>query len=224
MASEKAIVSKQSRMFLYSRYAEARKSAALAVKKSKIFDKIQKNCGTEVSACFNNNSEIIHFLIECINELSNEELQKICRGKICRIRFLGQIWGSSGKIGLVLRTPQNCQLLHVCSKSQSCQFSNRSLFRSTPTVMNLGWWLKQCYFKYKWQRWNFCEEFTTWDFTTKCAAAKFANPEYRATSQNREIPATWFGLVSRRSQETQARQTLLVTSTGKRPRSRPRTR
>jgi len=32
------------------------------------------------------------------------------------------------------------------------------------------------YLKYKRQRWDFCEEFTAWHFSTKCTAVKFAQP------------------------------------------------
>ena len=42
--------------------------------------------------------------------------------------------------------------------------------------MNLGWWLKEYYAKYKRQRWDFWEEFMAWHFAKKCAALKFAEP------------------------------------------------
>ena len=59
---------------------------------------------------------------------------------------------------------------------QSFQFLNRSLFRSSPIVMNLVQWLKECYLRCKRQSWDFCEDFTVCQFTTNCAAVKFAKP------------------------------------------------
>ena len=45
-------------------------------------------------------------------------------------------------------------------KTQSLQFLNRSLFRFSPMVINLGWRLKKCCQRNKRQRWDICEEFS----------------------------------------------------------------
>ena len=63
-----------------------------------------------------------------------------------------------------------------CQTPQSCQFSNRSLFRSSPIVMNLEQWLKEGDLTCKRHRWDFCEEFAARRFATKCAAVKFVKP------------------------------------------------
>jgi len=42
--------------------------------------------------------------------MSNQRRPKICRGKVCRIKNFGKIWGNSGKI--FLATPKICLLLH----------------------------------------------------------------------------------------------------------------
>jgi len=66
------------------------------------------------------------------------------------------------------------------------QFLNRSLFRSSPVVMNLSWRLKAYCQKNKWQRWDICEELLVWQ------TAQFwnlQNPGCQATSTNRKIPA-----------------------------------
>jgi len=59
---------------------------------------------------------------------------------------------------------------------QSSQFLNRSLFRSSPMVMSLGLRPKECYQKYKRQRWDFCEEFRAWHFEPKCTYVEFVKP------------------------------------------------
>jgi len=81
--------------------------------------------------------------------------------------------------GLVKQTQFCLSFIALWSQNGSfqtprcCQFINRSFFRSSTTVMNLGLWLKECYRKYKRKRWYFCEEFTAWHFVTKYAAVKF---------------------------------------------------
>jgi len=66
--------------------------------------------------------------------------------------------------------------LLLCIKrelSNTCQFLNRSLFRSSPVVMNLGSWLKEYYPKCKRKRWDFCKELMAWHLATMCTAVKF---------------------------------------------------
>ena len=52
-----------------------------------------------------------------------QQLQKICRGKVCTKKFFGQIWQNLGKISFA--PPKNCLLLHLwvtCFvKTQFCQ-------------------------------------------------------------------------------------------------------
>ena len=91
-----------------------------------------------------------------------------------------------------------CGLNGSFQTTQSCQILNQSLFRTSPIVMNLWQWLKECFLKRK--RWNFCEEPTVWHFATKCAAMKFV--ELWMSSQflpNTEIKAT---MVHPRDQNT----------------------
>jgi len=45
-------------------------------------------------------------------------------------------------------------------------FKHCSLFQSSPVAMNLGQWFKEYFPKCKQQKWDFCEEFTVWHFTT----------------------------------------------------------
>jgi len=52
-------------------------------------------------------------------------------------------------------------------RPQSFQFSNRSLFRSSPVVKDLKWRLKEYCQKNKRQRWDICEKFSVWRFVTK---------------------------------------------------------
>ena len=72
---------------------------------------------------------------------------------------------------------------------QSFQLFNRSLFRSSPVVMNLRWRLKEYWHKNRRQRWNVCEESTVWHFVTKSTVLKPWSPQCQATFPNREIPA-----------------------------------
>ena len=55
----------------------------------------------------------------------------------------------------------------------SFQIIYRSLLRSLPTAKDLEQWLKECYLKYKRQRWDFWDEFMVWRCVTKWAAVKF---------------------------------------------------
>ena len=52
-------------------------------------------------------------------------------------------------------------------RTQSFQFLNRSLLRSSPVVMNLRWRLKEYCQKNKQQRWDICKEFSVWHFVTE---------------------------------------------------------
>jgi len=56
-------------------------------------------------------------------------------------------------------------------------------------IMNLESWLNECYLRYKRQRWDFCEEFTLWNFATKCAAVKFVKSwmSNHFSSKNRDL-------------------------------------
>jgi len=42
--------------------------------------------------------------------------------------------------------------------------------------MNIGYWLKARYLRCKRQTWDFCSEFTAWQFATTCAAVKSIKP------------------------------------------------
>ena len=61
-------------------------------------------------------------------------------------------------------------------RKQRFRFLNRSLFRSSPVVMNLRWRLKECCQKNKQQRWDICEEPSVWHFVTKSTGLKFVKP------------------------------------------------
>jgi len=60
--------------------------------------------------------------------------------------------------------------------TQSFHFSNRSLFRSSPVVMNFRWRLKEYCQKNRRRRWNVCEEFSVWHFVTKSTGLKSVKP------------------------------------------------
>jgi len=59
---------------------------------------------------------------------------------------------------------------------QSCQFSNRSLLRSSPVVMNLRWRLAEYCQKNNLQRRDICEEFSVWHIVTKSTGLKSVKP------------------------------------------------
>ena len=61
-------------------------------------------------------------------------------------------------------------------RPQSFQFSNRSLFRSSPVVKDLKWRLKEYCQKNKRQRWDICEKFSVWRFVTKSTRLKSVKP------------------------------------------------
>ena len=76
----------------------------------------------------------------------------------------------------------------------------------------------------KWQRRDFCEEFTVWYLATKCATENYISKARNVEPLLRiEIfQLRWFGRVSRMSQENLASQVLLLpTPTGKRLRGWP---
>jgi len=62
------------------------------------------------------------------------------------------------------QTPQRFQLL------------NRSLFRSSPVVMNLKWRRKECWQKNRRQRWDICKESTVWHFVARSTGLKSVKP------------------------------------------------
>jgi len=53
-----------------------------------------------------------------------------------------------------------------------------SVFVPVLTYGHQSWVLKEYHLRWKWQRWDFCEEspLWLWHFATKCAAVKFAKP------------------------------------------------
>jgi len=57
-------------------------------------------------------------------------------------------------------------------RPQRFQRLNRSLFRSSPVVMNLWWRLKEYWQKNRRQRWDICEESTVWHFVTRSTGLK----------------------------------------------------
>ena len=61
-------------------------------------------------------------------------------------------------------------------RPESFLFLSRSLFRSSPVVMNLRWRLKEYCQKNKRQRWDICEEFSVWHFATKNTGLKSVKP------------------------------------------------
>ena len=97
-------------------------------------------------------------------------------------------------------------------------------FRSSPMVVNLGWWLKGCYLMYKQKRMNVCEKSTAWhcDKVCSCKIRKSLNVEPLFRIERPQL--WWFGSVTRMSQKRIARQVLLATPTWKRPRGRPKTK
>jgi len=56
------------------------------------------------------------------------------------------------------------------------QFLNRSLFRSSPVVMNHRWRLREYCEKNKRQGWDICEEFSVWHFVTNSTGLKSVKP------------------------------------------------
>ena len=75
----------------------------------------------------------------------------------------------------------------VATKRQSCNTAKLSILKKFLNLRkkkhlhrwswNLGGdWKYACYPKRKQQRWNFCDDFTAWHFTTKSEAVKFEKP------------------------------------------------
>jgi len=91
--------------------------------------------------------------------------------------------GTEGLIHGLLKQTQICMRFIApwwrnrnFQRTQSFQFLNRSLFRSSRVVMNLKWRLKEYCRKNKQQRWNICEEFTVWHFVIKSTGLKCVKP------------------------------------------------
>ena len=61
-------------------------------------------------------------------------------------------------------------------RTQSFQFSNRSLLRSSPMAMNLRWRLQKYCQRNERQRYDICEEFSVWHFVTKSTGLKSVKP------------------------------------------------
>ena len=56
--------------------------------------------------------------------------------------------------------------------------------------MNLPWWLKQCYLKYKRQILDFCGNVTVWHLPTYCAVVKFVKTWISSHFPGQRDPAT----------------------------------
>jgi len=80
--------------------------------------------------------------------------------------------------------------------SQSFQFLNWPLLRSSPVVMNLRWRLKEYCQMNKRKRWNIWEEFTLWHFVTKSTRPKSVNLGM-SSLRIEGSQLRWFGHVSR---------------------------
>jgi len=110
---------------------------------------------------------------------------------------------------------------------QSLQFSNRSLFRSSPVVMNLRWRLKEYCQKSKWQRWDICEEFSVWQFVTRSTGLKFVKPgmssHFSELRDPRYVSSAMYPECPRKDWPTKSFG-LQSTPSGKQPRAHPRTR
>ena len=97
--------------------------------------------------------------------------------------------------GLVKQTHLCASIISLWSQNgsfqapQSCQFLNRSLFRSSAMVMNLDQRLKNA-IPGQAAEMGFVQDFTAWRFSTKCATVKFVIPQCQATFRNREISPT----------------------------------
>jgi len=55
-----------------------------------------------------------------------QQLQKICRGKVCTKKFFGQIWENPGKISFA--PPKNCLLLHLCAAIVEASYVDLGIF------------------------------------------------------------------------------------------------
>jgi len=136
---------------------------------------------------------------QCILQVSENTLQQVETFK-----YLGVVFTSDGSRnkGIDTRISKANAVLPLCvsctapwwqngffQRPQSFQLFNRSLFRSSPVVMNRRWRLKEYWHKNRRQRWNVCEESTVWHFVTKSTVLKPWSPQCQATFPNREIPA-----------------------------------
>jgi len=65
-----------------------------------------------------------------------QQLQKICRGKVCTKKFFGNIWENPGKI--FFAPPKNCLLLHLCITSclLTCFFQTGNLLKVDIAIHN----------------------------------------------------------------------------------------
>ena len=112
-------------------------------------------------------------------------------------------------------------------RTQSFQFLNRSLFRSSPVVINLRWRLKEYCQKNKRQRWDICEEFSVWHFVTKNTGLKSVKPGMSSLFSESRDPSYASSAMCPECLRKEWRSKsfrLQTTPTGKRPRSRPRWR
>jgi len=94
-------------------------------------------------------------------------------------------WRKSGteRYTLLLKQTQFCMSFTApwrrngsFQRTQSIQFLNWSLFRSSPAVMNFRWRLKEYCRKNKRHRWDICKEFSVWHFATKSTGPKSVKP------------------------------------------------
>ena len=74
-------------------------------------------------------------------------------------------WDTAGEANTVLREL-------YCSVVTKWEFLNRSLFQSSPVVMNLRWPLKEYCQQNKRPSWDICEESTVWHFVTRSTCLK----------------------------------------------------
>ena len=117
---------------------------------------------------------------QCILQVGGNTLQQVETFK-----YLGVVFTSDGSWNKRIDTgigKENATLRESCCsvvsfyRPKSFQFSNETLFRSSPVVMNHRWRRKKYCQKNKRQRWDICEEFYVWHFVTKCTALISVKP------------------------------------------------
>jgi len=118
-------------------------------------------------------------LRQCFLQLSGNTLQQVET-----LKYLGMVFTSceSRYKGIDTRIGKGNAVLREFiapwwpngsfQRTQSFHFLNRSLFRSSPMVMNFRWRLKECCQKNERQRWDICEEFSVWHLVTKSTGLK----------------------------------------------------
>ena len=172
---------------------------------------------------------------QCMLQVSGITLQQVEKFK-----YLGVVFTSDGRRNrrlirsLVKRTGKTNTVLGKLYRSvvtkrklwntRCSKLLNQPLFKSSSAFMNLRQWLKECYLKWKLQRWELLGRVQGVTLLYKIGSCEIRIAFFESFLRIERSQLRWLDQLTRMSQERLPRWVLLAVPVGKRPRGRPKTK